>query len=253
VKIKLGIDNGAAVNARLLGNIEIKAFAGTQEVYAKRLSGGLINGVDVLGLLQSGEAATIYIGPGAAFDRVTIGYNALVDLNLLGSAPIHLYDVKRYGASCPEPGAPAPVDDGHMFLDANKDCADNVLSFENANFPYNTVDGHNGTYTTLEAGSGLVLGIADYTGHIELGFDGIKTSGTTTYIRIDFDDQILRGLVDGSVGDLLGGVGGALFGQHYFTVEVKNGDNPAFLTASSNNGFLNQPVKVVQDKFGHYY
>src|SRR5690606_13284199 len=62
-----------------------------------------------------------------------------------------------------------------------------------------------------------------------------------------------RGLVVGSVGDLLGGVGGALFGQHYFTVEVKNGDNPAFLTASSNNGFLNQPVKVVQDKFGHYY
>ncbi|MBK1441112.1 Ig-like domain-containing protein, partial [Parapedobacter sp. ISTM3] len=253
LRIKLGVANGSAVNARLLGNIEIKAFAGSQEVYAKRLSGGLVNGVDVLGLLQSGQPATIYIGPGVAFDRVTIGYNAIVDVNLLGSAPIHLYDVKRYGATCPEPGAPAPVDDGHMFLDANKDCADNIHSFENANFPYNAVDGHNGTYTTLEAGSGLVLGIGSYTGHIELGFDGVKSGGTTTYVRIDFDNEILSGLLDGSIGDLLSGVTGALFGQHYFTVEVKNGDNPAFLTASSNNGFLNQPVKVVQDKYGHYY
>jgi|GEM_PF-1164493 len=258
LKIKLGIANGAAVNAQLIGNIEIKAYAGTQEVFAKRLSGGLINGVDVLGLLQDGQPATVYLGPGVAFDRITIGYNALVDLNL-GNAPIHLYDVKRYGPDCPDPD-PIPLPDPTTPMLSNSDCDATLIDFAYANFPFNAVDENNDTYTTLEASSGVAAGIGDYEGFIELGFNA-RAAGTTTYIRIDFEDEVLGGLLDGNVGELAGDlVSNVLFGEHYFTVEAKN-EGSAVLTRSSNVGFSGAAtgavgtgdVKIVQDKNGHYY
>src|SRR5690606_33544516 len=43
-----------------------------------------------------------------------------------------------------------------------------------------------------------------------------------------------------------------LFGSHYFTVEAKQ-EGASVLEASSNNGFGSDPVKIVQDKNGHYY
>src|SRR5690606_2925160 len=56
-----------------------------------------------------------------------------------------------------------------------------------------------------------------------------------------------------SVGQLLGSVvDNAIFGDHYFTVEAKQSGTQV-LEASSNNGFGNAPVKIVQDKNGHYY
>ena len=257
LKLKLGIGNGAVLNAELIGNIEIKAFAGDEEVYVKRLSGGLINGIDVLGLLQDGQPATVYLGPGVAFDRVTIGYNALVDLNL-GDAPIYLYDIKRYGPNCPDPNPPTVTATPPMLL--QKDCASSIISFDHADFPFNAVDGNNDTYTTLEASSGVAAGLGDsYDGHIELGFATPIPADTTVYVRIDFDEEQLGSLMAGSVGELLGDVvDNVLFGSHYFTVEAKNGEDVVFRRSSNNgfneiNGIGDGLVRVVQDKNGHYY
>src|SRR5690606_23976167 len=75
VKLKLG---GSALNLNVLGNYEVRAYNGTQLVYTKKLQGALVNGLDLLGLLQSGNPIEIPFGPGVAFDRVAVGINATV-------------------------------------------------------------------------------------------------------------------------------------------------------------------------------
>ncbi|WP_339876589.1 gliding motility-associated C-terminal domain-containing protein [uncultured Algoriphagus sp.] len=250
-KVKLGVANAGALTADLIGGIEIRAYDGSDLVYIRKLSGGLINGLDVLGLLQSGSTVTLPFGPGVPFDRVTVGYTSVVSLNALSNSPIRLYDVQRFGATCPDPD-PIPLPTATDPMLSNSTCDATVLAFENANFPLNTVDGNNDTYSTLNASSGVALGIGDYEGFIELGFDS-RAAGTTSYVRIDFDEEVLLGLLDGTAGQLLGGVvDNVLFGNHYFTVEVKNNGSQV-LESSSNNGFFNQPVKIVQDKNNYYY
>ncbi|SMP36074.1 DUF7507 domain-containing protein, partial [Algoriphagus winogradskyi] len=250
-KVKLGVANAGVLTADLIGGIEVRAYNGSNLVFIQKLSGGLINGLDVLGLLQSGSTVTLPFGPGVAFDRVTVGYTSVVSLNALSNSPIRLYDVQRFGAACPDPD-PIPLPTATEPMLSNSSCDATVLAFENANFPLNTVDGNNDTYTTLSASSGIALGVGDYEGFVELGFDS-RAAGTSSYVRIDFDEEVLLGLLDGTAGELLGGVvDNVLFGSHYFTVEVKNNGSQVF-ESSSNNGFFNQPVKIVQDKNNHYY
>ncbi|MGK9120060.1 Ig-like domain-containing protein [Olivibacter jilunii] len=258
-KIKFSIGGGSLLDLNLIGSFEIRAYNGNQQVFSKKLQGGLINGVDLLGLLRNGEIVTLPFGPGVPFDRVAIGVNTSVGLSL-ASSPLRVYSVERYGGAnssvltCPDPNPiipPNPTD--HML--SQKDCATDLISSEYANFPYNAVDGNNDSYSTLEASSGTAAGIGSYSGHIELGFSQIRPAGTTSYIRIDFDNEVLGGLLNGSVGQLLGGaVNNVLFGSHYFTVEAKN-NGASVLSGSSNTGFYNTEgrVKVVQDKFGRYY
>ncbi|WP_188508644.1 Ig-like domain-containing protein, partial [Parapedobacter pyrenivorans] len=259
-KVTLAIENGGALTADLIGNIEIRAYNGAELVFSKKLQGGLVNGLDLLGLLQSGDPVTLPFGPGVEFDRVAVGYNSLISLSVLANSPIQLYRVERYGTGCPDPDPIVITPTDPMLI--QKDCAAEVLSFEHANFPYNAVDGNNDTYTTLEASSGILLGGVlgeAYSGHVELGFNAPVAADRTVYVRIDFDEQQLGSLLDGSVGELLGGVvDGVLLGNHYFTVEAKNGATTV-LERSSNSGFNDAlgtgigEVKIVQDKNGHYY
>src|SRR5690606_25628710 len=158
--------------------------------------------------------------------------------SVLSNSPIRMYSVERYGVGCPDPVPIVVTPTDPMLL--QKDCATQVLSFEHANFPYNAVDGNNDTYVTLEASSGILLGGVlgeAYSGHVELGFGAPVEANKTVYVRIDFDENQLGSLLDGSVGELLGGVvDGVLLGNHYFTVEAKNGAT-TILERSSNSGF----------------
>ncbi|WP_026956701.1 DUF7507 domain-containing protein, partial [Algoriphagus vanfongensis] len=250
-KVKLDIQNPGVLTADLIGGIEVRAYDGDQLIYIDKLSSGLINGLDVLALLQGGNPVSLAFGPGRSFDKITVGYNSLVSLSALSNSPIRLYDVQRFGVLCSDPDPiPLPTATDPMLSMAT--CDATVLDFGNANFPFNAVDGNNDTFTTLEASSGTALGIGDYEGFIELGFP-TRSAGTTSYIRIDFEEEVLLGLLDGSVGQLLGGVvDNVLFGSHYFTLDVKN-NGGSILTSSSNNGFFNAPVRIVQDKNNHYY
>ena len=144
--------------------------------------------------------------------------------------------MQRFGATCPDP-EPIPLPIATEPMLSNSSCDATVLAFENANFPLNTVDGNNDTYTTLSASSGIALGIGDYEGFVELGFDS-RAAGTTSYVRIDFDEEVLLGLLDGTTGQLLGGVvDNVLFGSHYFTVEVKNNGSHECLSCVYFNRF----------------
>src|SRR5699024_6579280 len=62
------------------------------------------------------------------------------------------------------------------------------------------------------------------------------------------------GLLDGSLGELLNGVvDNLLFGNHYFTIQVNDENGNPVLEGSSEDAFNGLPIKVVQDKYGHYY
>src|SRR5690606_15608621 len=83
--VRLGVENGGTLTADLIGSIEIRAYEGNDMVYSQKLSGGLINGLDILNLLQDGEIVTIPIGPGKSFDRIAVGYTSLVSLSALSN------------------------------------------------------------------------------------------------------------------------------------------------------------------------
>ncbi len=258
-KIRLKIGGGSALNLSLIGNFEVKAYNGENLVYTNKLQGGLVNGLDLLTLLQADAPVTIPFGPGVAFDRVSVVVNTAVSLNLSAS-PLNIYSVERYGGSGSiltetDPDSPIVDEGGIHMLGDNKICATTVKSFSHANFPLNAVDGHNGTFTTLDATSGLLLGGNAYGGHVELAYDANVNAGVTSYMRIDVADKKLLGaLLDGSVGQLLNGVvGNLLFGSHYFKIEVKDASSGVVLTGDSNNGFFGKPIKVIQDKYGNFY
>lgn len=84
---------GGQVNLDLIGALEIKAYKGEQEVDALSSTNGLINGVNVLDLLTTGQMVELPFRPKAAYDRISIGMKSLVGVNV--GASIHLYDVAR--------------------------------------------------------------------------------------------------------------------------------------------------------------
>ncbi|WP_162850071.1 Ig-like domain-containing protein, partial [Sphingobacterium yanglingense] len=255
--IKLALGSGGLLDLKVLSGIDVIFKNNGQTVATKSLSSGLLAGTNLLGLLQNGQPVTLTFGLGAKFDQIEIRSSALVGLSL--AAPdIKIYDVQRYdGVTCVNPNIVTPTPTSPML--SQKNCAVGLIAHQHANFPTNTIDGNNDTYTTLEASSGIAVGVGAYNGFVEMGFATPVAAGKTTYVRIDFDNEVLGGLLNGSVGGLLNGVvGNVLFGNHYFTIEGKS--NGAVVYSRSSNDGLSSIGKVgaggariVQDKNGHYY
>ncbi|MGK6350933.1 Ig-like domain-containing protein [Parapedobacter sp. DT-150] len=254
-KIKLGVENGSALNVELLNNIEIRAYNGEELVYAQRVQDGLVAGLDILGLLTADNVVTIPIGPGVPFDRVAIGISTLADLDLF-SNPLRVYSIKRFGIDCPDPN-PLPNYPDTESPFTGPDCGVTLGEFENVNFPHNAIDGDHDTPARLSAGSGVVLGAGAYNGYIEMNYDAPVPALETSYIRIDMADEgLLDALVGGSLGELLADVGDlALFGTHYFDISVRNAAGNEIYDASSLGGFDEEDngVRIVRDEFGRYY
>ena len=74
----------------LLGNLQIEAFNGATSVGAIGVS-ALLQGTDLLGLLQSGKISTItFLPPGGQFDRINVSMGSLVGV----SGTLNLYEVQ---------------------------------------------------------------------------------------------------------------------------------------------------------------
>src|SRR5690606_28815660 len=133
-------------------------------------------------------------------------------------------------------------------------CADELVSFDGVNFAYNATDSNNETYATLTSGTGAVAGIGGYNSHIELGYTNPVDANTTSYIRINFEEEMLQSLLGGTLGDFVGDLlGDVVLGNHYFVVEVKRADGTTILSRNSGDQFGDQSVKLVQDAEGRYY
>src|SRR5699024_9806240 len=213
--LTFSVNSGSLADLGLLSNIEIKAFNGDQEVFSQKLSEDVID-LDLLSLLQSGEPTMVRIAPGVAFDRIAIGKASLVDGNVL-SSPLYIHKIERFGPDCPDPDLEIPDATDDPFNTPS--CADDLMSFEGANFAYHAVDGNNETYATLTSGTGTAAGIGGYNSHIELGYTAPVDAYTTSYIRVNFEEDMLKSLLGGTLGDALGDLLGTIvLGNHYFTV-----------------------------------
>ena len=250
LKVRLGIET-STLNLELLGAYTVKVYNGNTLVQSFPLQSGLINGLDLLGILGKGGANTVSFNvTNGAYDRVEIGMFSTVGLNLAASK-LRIYDVSRTSASCPEPDpTPNPL--------ISPVCAKStIVSSEYVDDAAYAVDDNFDSYASIRSGAGILLNLGNKSGHLEVEFQDPVPVGKTAYIRIDYDETVLKALLAGSLGNTVAGlVNGLLLGEHYFTVEAKSTTMPANnFTGSSLNNFSTTggKMRIVQDSKGRYY
>ncbi len=254
--IKLALGSGGLVNTDLLGAIEIIFFEDNTIVSRRSLQSSLLNNTNALTLLDNGDPVTLTFAPGKAFDRIAIKLNSPVGVNLLGNG-VKIYDVQRYDdvAECPNPLIAAlPTATDNPFETAS--CASGLIDFDNVDFAHRAVDGNNESYATLFADAGSLLVSGPTAGFIEMDLGQTVPANKTTYVRINYDEDVLDRLVGGSLGKLVGDLANSLLlGNQYFEVEAKNGANTVLTRTSSDafEGTSNGAVTLVQDNIGRYY
>ncbi len=118
--------------------------------------------------------------------------------------------------------------------------------------PNNAING-GGLFATVKSYGGALLGAGKYSGELELVFPGLVPANKTTYIRIDFNEDVLNSLLGGNLGSALANVlGSVVLGNHYFEVGARNGGSTV-LTGSSSGAFSNTNLRVVKDAGGLFY
>ena len=119
----------------------------------------------------------------------------------------------------------------------------------------NAIDENLATFANIRASSGIAIGIGSYTGHLELQYSSLLAPNTTSYIKVNSDEDLLPFLLGGNLGNLLADIGGSvLLGNQEFTVEAKN-VNTNVLQGNSNNpsDFASNMLKVVVDTNNDYF
>jgi len=129
-----------------------------------------------------------------------------------------------------------------------------VISAEVDN-PNNAI---NGSFATVKSNGGLrvpILGtlVGNFDGELELQFPSTVAANQTTFMRIDFEPDLLNVLLGGNLGNALANtVGGLVLGNHSIEVGARNG-NATVTSGSSSGGFSTNNVRLVKDAAGLYY
>lgn len=248
VKIKLMIDPSAVLSLGLLGAYKVKFYNGeTQVGNDYSFEDGIINNLDLIALFSSKGIVELEFEPTGTFDRVDIGAETLVGLNTATGA-LRIYNVERVNNTCTLSTAESPFDiTGY---------ANELTSWEHVDMVQNLLDEEDfDSYATLRSNAGPILGINSYSGYVEMKFPQLINAGKTSYVRIDFEEDILNALLSGSLGSIATNLlNNLLLGDHYFDIEVRN-DNDIVLAASSKNTPIvgNGDMRIVQDALGRYY
>ncbi|MGJ1388424.1 Ig-like domain-containing protein [Sphingobacterium spiritivorum] len=247
LKVRMQI-NPTALNVNLIGAYGVRAYNGNTQVFEQVIGSGLIGGLDVLGLLNSGGIVTVPFDIAAQYDRVELVLFSTV--NLTTGSGVRLYAVSRTSAACPEPSPTASP----LFQPV---CANtSIVSMSNVDDAQNAVDANFDSYATIRSDAGILVGVGSRQGQLEVSFPSAVPVGKTAYVRIDYDQDVLKSLLAGSIGELVGGlVNGLVLGDHYFEVQLNNGGGAPLLSASSANSFSAAAgkIRIVQDKAGRYY
>ncbi|WP_145859377.1 Ig-like domain-containing protein [Pedobacter suwonensis] len=113
----------------------------------------------------------------------------------------------------------------------------------------------NNTFATVNSYGGIAVGIGSYSGELELKYPAAVAAGITSYIRIDFDADVLNRLLGGSLGTLLANVGGTVvLGNHSFQVGARNGATAVPPTGGNSvDGFSSENLRLVKDANGFFY
>ena len=99
----------------------------------------------------------------------------------------------------------------------------NIISEDEVDNSANAIDGNLSTSATVRASTGIAVGIGGYAGHLEVEFPSTLPSNTTSYVKLDTEEDLLPLLLGGSLGGLLSDIVGVLLiGNQEFTVSIKN-------------------------------
>ncbi len=119
--------------------------------------------------------------------------------------------------------------------------------------PNNAADA-SGSFATVRSYGGLALGLGKYSGELELQFPGGVPANKTTFIRIDFNADVLNALLGGNLGsDLANLTGTVVLGNHYFEVGARNSAGTTVLAGTSSGAFSNSNLRIVKDAAGAFY
>ncbi|WP_165825389.1 Ig-like domain-containing protein [Pedobacter yonginense] len=127
----------------------------------------------------------------------------------------------------------------------------NTLTVENAN---NALSPDNATFATVKSYGGAALGISAYSGELEIKFPTDVPAGKTSYVRIDFNADVLNALLGGNLGGLLANVvGNVALGDHTFEIGARNSTGTTVLSGTSSAAFSNNNLRLVKDANGYFY
>lgn len=142
-----------------------------------------------------------------------------------------------------------------QFASFGQTFATDIISEDEVDNSANAVDGNLSTSGTVRASTGIALGIGAYAGHLEVEFPSTLPSNTTSYIKLETEDDLLPLLLGGSLGGLLSDIAGVvLIGNQEFTVTVKNNATTVMEESSSDaNPFTTDMLRVVTNVDNDYF
>ncbi len=112
----------------------------------------------------------------------------------------------------------------------------------------------NNSFAIVKSYGGALLGAGKYSGELELQFPGTIPANKTTFIRIDFDADVLNALLGGNLGSALANVlGNVVLGDHSFVVGARNSSGDEVLSGSSSGAFSSSNLRLVKDAAGNFY
>jgi gliding motility-associated-like protein len=130
--------------------------------------------------------------------------------------------------------------------------ANALVTSENVTNPTNATS-YDNSFATLNSYGGIAVGIGNYSGKIELEFPSQVPAGKTTYVRLDFDQDVLNSLIGGNLGSSIANLlGTVVLGNHYFTISAKN-NNTIINSFSSQNNFSSESGRLIRDANGNFY
>src|SRR6478672_2542126 len=122
-----------------------------------------------------------------------------------------------------------------------------ISNQSNVDLSASAIDSNLATKAQVRASTGIAIGIGAYSGFVELEFPSTLPANTTSYVKIDTDDNLLPSLLGGSLGGLLSNVlGTVLIGNQEFTVQARNGATVVLEGQSQiPNSFASNALRIV--------
>ena len=133
--------------------------------------------------------------------------------------------------------------------------AQSISSESNVDNGANAINQDPSNYAVVRASTGVAVGIGSYSGHLELEFPSVLNANTTTYVKVEAQDNLFDVLLGGSLGNLLSDVLGiVLIGNQEFSIQAKL-NNSVLLTGNSQiaNDFATPNLKVVINSLGEHF
>ena len=118
----------------------------------------------------------------------------------------------------------------------------------------NAITNDENSFATVKSSGGVALNLLAYSGELEIKFPSNVQANTTTFVRIDFDPDILNALLGGNLGNLLANVvGNVALGNHSFEVGARNASGATILSGNSTGQFASNNLRLIKDAFGRFY